>query len=248
MITALLSKAARCGLLLAALGSRAAAQSGDTVEVHVYHGTPSRIVRMIDERGAVSMRDGRRARFYAAAGDAVCVSVANANPLLFSYAVNSVVDTTALGLSQSAKDFVQAIALASGGNGVGLDAAGFRFPNEVRVFLDATAHVAAEGEQIARLFERADEPGVLDEEHATVTDHGVALVLAGYRALPDTAGRIRNASIVAHIERLAAAALQAIDREQEAQRTAMNADQVAADALTRQIQAAGGGRGRGSDR
>jgi hypothetical protein len=185
--------------------------AADTTFVHVAHGAPSRVFRFIERDGRFEQRDGRSLRIARPLGSNVCLSVQNANPVVFTYNFNAKVDTT---FSQLPPEARLALGVLGGFLDVGAkDAAGAQLPKEVTALITAVGTLAADVESLAKATAKAAEPGTLDLTSGVASNHGLLQVQAGIAAIPASAGHLRNDKIVEFLEQQLGAAVGAIDAE-----------------------------------
>jgi hypothetical protein len=208
MIGKLVRLAAFQCLAIGALHSRASGQPTDRVEVRVYHGAPSRVFRFVDSEGRTTLRDGTSLHLNLPTGGSVCYVVPNANPAVFTYAVNVGLDTTGAQLdSQAAK---LASLLAQLVENTGADAASGYRPPAVQTFLKTLETISTESESLITLSQSAAAPGALDEGKAIVADHGYALIKRGIQAISKDDGHVRSEKAGEFVERQLATTLAAI--------------------------------------
>ncbi len=196
------------------------AQSPDTLEVRVFHGAPSRIVRLVDEQGRVDMRDGRSLHIVRPSGSSVCMVVVNANPMVFAYDFNAALDPTFLQLTPEAQ--LALGILGKLGVATASDASQMALPGQLTKLFNAMSVIAADVDLLSKAVAEAAAPGDLDEERGVANNHGLLLAKAGIRAIPITEGRLRNPKLGEYLDRLHVDATKAIETESAALTTEIN--------------------------
>jgi hypothetical protein len=217
---------------VASAASPSAAQNPDTLNIKIYHGAPSRVVRMMDEAGRFETRDGSSMHIRRPIGSAVCLTLLNPNPVIFAYSVTATVDTSFSRLSLEVStmlNFLRELSSAA----TSKDAAGAEVPDQVKKLLAAVELITKDVDALAKVTatDEAAKPGILSEKDAIVSDHGLLVALTSIKGMSNGEGRLRNANVTDYLDKLLAEALLSV----EGAKAAVLAQREAKDAKSKEL-------------